>query len=227
MFTAGIEQPDATIDTIFGKNDIDSNSVPSIAPCSATGNTVGVSTAVTAANGTVGTVDTPVTTACASSFAFFDTLQATMPEYAATARVNQPWGHLQLGGVLRDQVMNDGQYFNSNILGYVGTISGDAHPFSGNPGPLGKDDLGFMFAGGQNTGNQIGNGAGTVTNFGAPINVPGVGLVNPLAQTAGTAAGSTAAWNARSTNQGALTGFPNSGAFINGEIGRASCRERV
>ena len=53
-----------------------------------------------------------------------------MPEYAATARVNQPWGHLQLGGVLRDQVMNDGQYFHTNFLGYMGTLGGDAHPFS-------------------------------------------------------------------------------------------------
>ena len=135
-----------------------------------------------------------------------------MPEYAVTARINQPWGHLQLGGVLRNQFMNDGQYFTSNILGYMGTIGGDAHPFSGNPGTLGKDDLGFQFAAGSNPGNQVANGAGVVTNFGAPINVPGVGLVNPLAQTAGTAPNSTAAWNARDANQGALT----SAAFING-----------
>ncbi len=206
VFTAGMEQPDATISTIFGKNDIDSNAIPGIANCSATGNTLNTATAVGA-----GTVQTPVTTACTSSFAFFDTLQATMPEYAATARVNQPWGHLQLGGVLRDQVMNDGQYFTSNILGYMGTIGGDTHPFSGNPGPLGKDDLGFQFSAGSNSGNQVANGAGVVTDFGAPINVPGVGLVNPLGQTAGTAPGSTAAWNARDSSQS----LPASG-IING-----------
>jgi hypothetical protein len=214
VWTAGMEQPDATIDTIFGKNDIDSNAIPGIAACSATGNTLNTATSV----GTLGgTVQTPVTTACLSSFAFFDTLQATMPEYVATARINQPWGHIQLGGVLRDQVMNDGQYFKSNILGYMGTLGGDAHPFSGNPGTLGKDDLGFQFAAGSNPGNQVANGAGVVTNFGAPIFVPGVGLVNPLGQTAGTAPGSTAAWNARDTNQGALgCATPNSGACING-----------
>ena len=67
--------------------------------------------------------------------------------------------------------------------------------------------------------------------------MPGVGFVNPLAATTGTACSggavatatgcpagttsATAAWNARATNQGALTNFPNpsatgTGAFING-----------
>jgi Porin subfamily/DcaP outer membrane protein len=211
VFNIGLEQPDATISTIFGKNDIDTNSVPNIAPCSATGNT---------------TSALPVYTACAGSFAFFDTLQATMPEYVATARVNQPWGHLTIGGVLRDQVMNDGQYLYTNFLGAAGTISGDIHPFSGNPGPLGKDDLGGGFAAGPNAGNQVENGGGVATNFGATIFVPGVGFVNPVAATAGTACSggavataagcpagttsATAAWNARDTNQGALgTGIIN------------------
>src|SRR5208282_155332 len=214
VFTVGGENPDSTISTVFGKNDIDTNSVPNIAPCSVTGNTL---------------PNLPVNTACTGAFSFFSAQEATMPEWAATARVNQPWGHLQLGSVLRDQVLDDGQYYNSRILGYVGTLSGDVHPFSGNPGPLGKDDLGFMFAGGSNTGNQIGNGNGTATNFGATLNVAGVGFVNPQAQTAGTACSggtvalssgacpagttsSTAAWNERDANQGALT----SGAFING-----------
>ncbi len=135
-----------------------------------------------------------------------------MPEFAATARINQPWGHLQIGGVFRNQVLNDGQYYYSSILGYAGTISGDVHPFAGAPGPLGKDDLGFGFAAGSNSGNQVGNGVGTVTNFGGTINVPGVGFVNPLAQTAGTAPGSTAAWNARDANRSRWT----SSGFING-----------
>jgi len=94
--------------------------------------------------------------------------------------------------VLRNQVLNDGQYYFSNILGYAGTISGDTHPFSGNPGPLGKDDLGFRFTGGTEIGGQESNGMGVVTNFGAPIFVPGVGLVNPL---------TSAAWNARDSSQ--------------------------
>src|SRR6516162_1117928 len=220
VYNIGMEQPDATIDTPFGKNDVDSNAIPGIAACSPTGIAGNVPS------------NTPSTNACLSSFSTFDTLQATAPEAVATARINQPWGHLQIGGVLRNQVMNDGQYLYRNYLGGAGTIGGDVHPFSGNPGPIGKDDIGFQFAAGPNSGNQVANGAGVATNFGGIINVPGVGFVNPLAATTGTAcsggmvattsgcpAGSTsatAAWNARSTNQGALTGFPNGGAFIIG-----------
>jgi hypothetical protein len=40
---------------------------------------------------------------------------------------------------------NDGQYLDHSFVGYGGTISGDVHPFSGTPGALGKDDLGFGF----------------------------------------------------------------------------------
>ena len=60
-----------------------------------------------------------------------------------TARINNPWGHMQVGAVLRNAQLNDGQYLDRSFIGYGGTISGDVHPFSGTPGPLGKDDLGF------------------------------------------------------------------------------------
>ena len=89
--------------------------------------------------------------------------------------------------------------------GFAGTISGDARPFSGTPGPLGKDDLGYKFMAGVESAGQIANGVGIVTNFGAPINVPGVGLVNPLSGPF------SAAWNARDSTQS----LPNS-AIING-----------
>jgi DcaP outer membrane protein len=62
---------------------------------------------------------------------------------------------------------------------------------------LGKDDLGFGTTGGVQLGGQVPNGAGLNTNYGGPLNVPGLGLVNPLAQTAGTTAGTTAAWGSR------------------------------
>src|SRR6516162_9471883 len=119
VFTVGGEQPDSTISTIFGKNDIDTNSVPNITACSPTGLSGNVPSNV------------PATNACLGSFSFFNTLQATMPEFAGTARINQPWGHLTAGGVLRNQVMNDGQYLFRQYLGAAGTISGDVHPFSG------------------------------------------------------------------------------------------------
>ena len=202
VFTIGGENPVPGLDGPFGKNDYDTNQVPNTAACSPSGNTV---------------ANLPATTACVGSFSFFSPLQSSMPEWIGTARVNQPWGHLQVGGVIRANNLNDGQYLDQRFLGYAGSASGDVHPFSGNPGPLGKDDFGYGVAGGPGAAGQIANGIGVVTNFGAPINVPGVGLVNPLAQTAGTTSGSTAAWNARDASQGALgCATPNSGACING-----------
>ncbi len=54
---------------------------------------------------------------------------------------------------------------SQSYIGYGGTISGDAHPFSGTPGPLGKDDLGFGISAGANTGGQIANGLGPCDKF--------------------------------------------------------------
>jgi len=129
------------------------------------------------------TANLPATTACLGNAAFFSPLQAVMPEWIATARINTPAGHLQVGGFIRDDRLNDGQYLFQSYVGYGGTISGDVHPFSGIPGALGKDDLGFGLCIGNATGNQCANGSGFVTNFGAPINVTGVGVVNPLTNT--------------------------------------------
>jgi hypothetical protein len=180
VFTVGGENPVPRLNGPFGQVDQDTNQIPSIAACSATGS-----------GGTL-TALTPSSNACLGSSAFFSPLQSTMPEWIATARVNQPWGHLQIGGVVRNDRLDDGQFLDRNFIGYGGTISGDTHPFSGNPGPLGKDDLGFMVCAGVEMGNQCANGTGVVTNFGAPIVVGGLGpggtplLVNPL---------TNAAWN--------------------------------
>jgi hypothetical protein len=174
VLTAGGENPVPRLQGPFGQVDQDTNQIPSIASCSATGS-----------GGTL-TALTPASNACLGSNAFFSPLQSTMPEWIATARINQPWGHLQLGGVVRNDRLDDGQYLDRNFVGYGGTISGDTHPFSGAPGALGKDDLGFMACAGVEMGNQCANGTGVVTNFGAPIVVGGLGpggtplLVNPL-----------------------------------------------
>jgi DcaP outer membrane protein/Porin subfamily len=174
VLTAGAENPVPRLNGPFGQVDIDTNQIPNIAACSVTGS-----------GGTL-TALTPASNACLGSNAFFSPLQQTMPEWIATARINQPWGHLQVGGVVRNDRLDDGQFLDRNFIGYGGTISGDAHPFSGIPGPLGKDDLGFMFCAGVEMSNQCANSPGVVTNFGAPIVVGGLGpggtplLVNPL-----------------------------------------------
>jgi hypothetical protein len=188
VFTGGVENPVPQLNGPFGQVSIDTNQIPNIAACSVTGNF---------------TANLPATTACLGSNAFFSPLQKTWPELIGTARINQPWGHLQIGGVVRTDTLNDAQGLDRTYVGYGGTVSGDAHPFSGTPGPLGKDDLGFVFAAGTEMAQQIPNGMGLVTNFGAPINVPGVGLVNPLSGPFSTA------WNARDTGQS----LPNSAIF--------------
>jgi hypothetical protein len=140
---------------------------------------------VTGSGGTL-TALTPASNACLGSAAFLSPLRETMPEWIATGRINQPWGHTQIGAIVRTDTLDDGQYLDRHFVGYGGTISGDAHPFSGDPGPWGKDDLGFMTCAGVEMANQCANGVGVVTNFGAPILVPGLGaggapvLVNPL-----------------------------------------------
>ena len=188
VFVGGIENPVPRLNGPFAQADIDTNQIPTIAACSVTGNT---------------TANLPATTSCLGSAAFFSPLSVRWPEVIATARINQPWGHMQIGGVVRTDTLNDGQGLDRKYVGYGGTISGDGHPFSGNPGPLGKDDLGFRFTAGTEIGGQESNGMGLVTNFGAPINVPGVGLVNPLSGPFSTA------WNARDTGQS----LPNSAIF--------------
>ena len=190
VFTGGIENPVPRLNGPFGQVDPDTNQIPNIAACSVTGNTL---------------ANLPATTSCLGSAAFFSPLQTAWPEAIATARINQPWGHLQIGGVVRTDYLNDSQGLDRKFVGYAGSISGDVHPFSGNPGPLGKDDLGWKFNAGTESGGQIANGTGVVTNFGAPIFVPGVGLVNPLSGPF------SAAWNARDT----LQSLPST-AIVNG-----------
>ena len=176
VFVVGGENPVPRLNGPFGEVNIDNNQIPGIAACSVTGS-----------GGTLSAL-TPSSNACLSNGAFFSPLRQTMPEWIATARVNTPSGHFQVGAVVRNDKLDDGQYLNRNFVGYGGTISGDVHPFSGNPGPWGKDDLGYMVCAGVDMANQCANGTGVVTNFGAPIfiNTSGVGLVNPL---------TSAAWN--------------------------------
>ncbi len=164
----GFENPQPSLTNRNGNISVDTTSVPGVAPCSVTGNN-------TAAN--------PATTACVGSAAFFNANKSTWPEIIGTARINQPWGHFQVGGVVRNNNVNDGQFLDQSYAGYGGTISGDVHPFTGAPGPLGKDDLGFGTTHIVNAGGQIANSPSVVTNFGSNIDVPGFGFVNPLTST--------------------------------------------
>jgi outer membrane DcaP-like protein len=167
--TAGFENPSPRMTGPFGSFDLDSQVTGTIAPCSVTANTAN---------------NLPATTACIPSGVFTDTLKSSWPDTIATARVNQPWGHAQIGAMVRNTQLNDGQYFDQSFVGYGGTVSGDVHPFSGTPGALGKDDIGFGTTHGANMGGQVANGVGPSTNFGAILNTGApFGFVNPLTST--------------------------------------------
>src|SRR5439155_3169933 len=53
------------------------------------------------------TFGTPINVACAPLAAMFDAAQAREPAGTLSVRFNQPWGHLRVGAVLRDAVLND------------------------------------------------------------------------------------------------------------------------
>ena len=113
VFTVCGENPVARFQSPFGQVDQDTNQIPNSAACSASGNV---------------TANLPATTECLGTQAFFSPLQVSMPEWIATARINQPWGHLQLGGTLRTDTLNDGQYLYQSFIGAGVTLSGDVHP---------------------------------------------------------------------------------------------------
>jgi hypothetical protein len=175
VFTAGFENPSPRMQSVNGQADLDTQASSALTACSATGNTV---------------ANLPATTACLANTSFFNPLKSSYPELIGTARINQPWGHLQVGVMVRNDQLNDGQFLDQSFVGYGGTISGDVHPFTGTPGALGKDDLGFGFGAGTETAGQLANGAGIVTTFGRNLNVPGFGFVNPLTSAQWNTAGS-------------------------------------
>src|SRR5947208_9114827 len=91
VFTVAAENPDAEAITPRGKLSTDGGQLAAMAPCSVTANI---------------TAGTPATTACVANSGFFNPLKQTWPEMAGTARINQPWGHLQAGRMVRGSELN-------------------------------------------------------------------------------------------------------------------------
>jgi Porin subfamily/DcaP outer membrane protein len=79
----------------------------------------------------------------------------------------QPWGHVDLAGILRFQTFHDGGFINHTFSGLGGHIAGDLHPdwfgFSS------KDDFLWSFVAGNTIGNYASGGLATffpvATNF--------------------------------------------------------------
>src|SRR5207253_6045072 len=151
------EQPNVDFSGPFGQFGTDTNQIPTSASCAALTqtalNTVGPP-AVNAA--------TNITNACLGNPAFFNAAQNIAPDFVARWRIEQPWGHLQAGAVVRDLALNDGEYVNKSWIGYGGSLSGNFFTW-------GKDNLTWGVAGGDGIGDGIGNNVGVATNFGGAL----------------------------------------------------------
>jgi hypothetical protein len=110
-----------------------------------------------------GTIATNITNACLGSGAFFNTLQDLMPTFVLRGRIDQPWGHLQVGLTTVGYTLNDGRFLNQSYIGYGGSVSG--HFFTWD-----RDNIGGGIAGGNGIGDQIANNYGLATNFAGTLN---------------------------------------------------------
>jgi len=150
------EQPNVDFSGPFGQFGTDTNQIPTSASCAALTQTA-LTTATTNAA-------TNITNACLGNPAFFNAAQNIAPDFVARWRIEQPWGHLQAGTVVRDLALNDGEYVNKSWIGYGGSLSGNFFTW-------GKDNLTWGFAAGEGIGQMISSmGTGAVaTNFGGAL----------------------------------------------------------
>jgi hypothetical protein len=107
-----------------------------------------------------------------------DPARSIAPNLAFASYWAQPWGHVDLAGLIRPLDVNDGRYISRKFLGYGGHFSGDVKP-----GWFGwaKDDFLFSFVAGEGIGNYSSGGwsnaVALATNFTVPTScatqVPG------------------------------------------------------
>ncbi len=100
-------------------------------------------------------------------------LKDPLPDGALVLNWEQPWGHFQLHGAVRDTEIQDGRFLSKSYLGSGGGWSGSVHPawFGWS-----KDNLGAQAWIANGLGHQEGNWTGTstnttqelVSNFGGP-----------------------------------------------------------
>jgi hypothetical protein len=154
---AAVEQPNSYAAGPLGAYLTDTNQIPNMASCTAL-----TQTAVTTVGPPAVAAATNITNACLGNAAFFNALQNSIPVFVLRGRIDQPWGHLQLGAVANGYQLNDGRFLNRTYIGYGGSISGNFFTW-------GKDNLTFGFAGGNGIGDNIANNQGLVTNFGGAL----------------------------------------------------------
>jgi hypothetical protein len=152
------ENPDADFAGPFGGFQTDTTGIPSASNCAA----LTQAAALAAGGGTTASA-TNITNLCSGSAAFFNAGQNQAPDFVARWRIEQPWGHLHLGAVVRDITLNDGEYLHRSWIGYGGAISGNFFTW-------GKDNLTWRAVAGEGMGNYQSNSGGAVaTNFGGAL----------------------------------------------------------
>jgi outer membrane DcaP-like protein len=157
----GIEASASSAAGPFGPYFTDTNQIPTISSCAAlTTPAISLATGTTTAGGTP--VVTNITNACLGSIAFFNPLQDLMPDFVLRGRLEQPWGHLQVGFATIANTLNDGMFLNQTFIGYGGALSGNFFTW-------GKDNLTWGTAAGDGIGDLIANNYSVATNFGAAL----------------------------------------------------------
>ena len=158
-FSVSAEQPETIIATPVGIEANDAGVVPTLTTSCLTGAPASTSTAAnstcTTSLLTVG--QTPLNPS-----------KTTAPDFTAAWYLPQPWGHIDLSGVLRPSIdVTDGHFFDHQYIGYGGHIGLDVKP-----GWLGwvKDDFTVHFTVGDTIGPYL-NSSGNfdlATNYGTP-----------------------------------------------------------
>src|SRR5437764_12280488 len=155
------ENPSPNFAGPFGTFFTDTNQIPTSAACTAlTTPTVTGTTGIGTIGGTP--FSTNITNACLGNAAFFNPSQDLAPNFVARWRIEQPWGHIQVGAQTILYTLNDGMFLNKQYLGYGGSLSGNFFTW-------GKDNLTWGVAGGDGIGDGIANNIGVATNFGGRL----------------------------------------------------------
>jgi len=153
-FSVAAEQPETIIATPAGVNANDGGFIPTA-----------TTTCTVAALATATTCTTAVLT---NGQLPLDVAKTSAPDFTAAWYLPQPWGHIDISGVVRPGIdVTDGHYFDKQYIGYGGHIGIDVKP-----GWLGwvKDDIIVQFEGGDTIGPYVNSSTNfdLATNYGAP-----------------------------------------------------------
>src|SRR3981189_169309 len=121
---AAMENPSADFSGPFGSYATATNGIPTAANCAALTQSALTTATLTGGVLTTANAATNITNLCSGSAAFFNAAQNLAPDFVTRWRIEQPWGHMQIGTVVRDITLNDGEYLSRSWIGYGGASCG-------------------------------------------------------------------------------------------------------